>query len=299
MSRDIDTRARQAATGLKEALDAAEFSSKSPAIAKHSKPLVAVLRPAMIMALLLVGSAVGVALVRDSSPAATTIPLVPTTTAIVPTTLAGVVPVDPEPAAPAVAVVPPAPTTTVFVDAEPPLLEVTSPEDGAELGTKTVTFEGITESGASVFSGKWEAEVEASGEWHIVLILSEGSNVARFTASDTAGNESEASITVHYVPEEKTTTTTIEKELAKFTASATFGTCAETPPYDIYYGTGEPGSLVSISSEYGSGSVEVGEEGIWEKKVTFETAPPNTPFVVTVSDDFGRSKQFEFIHEPA
>lgn len=299
MSRDIDDRARQAATSLKQAVGSAEFTSKPPASAKRSRSLVAVLRPVMIMALLLVGTAVGVAVVRDSSPPVTTIPVVPTTTAIVPTTLAVVIPNDPEPAAPTTAYVAPEPSTTVAVDVEAPLLEVTSPEDGAELESKTVAFEGITEPGARVFSGRWEAEVDSSGKWHIVLILNDGANVARFTASDAAGNESVASITVHYVPEEKTTTTTTVKELAKFTAAATFGSCAETPPYDIYYGTGEPGSMVSITSEYGGGTAEVGEGGGWEKKVVFETAPPNTPFLVTISDEFGRSTQFEFVHEPA
>lgn len=298
MSRDLDARARQATAGLKETVEAAEFTSKPPVPAKRSRPLVAVLRPVIVMALLLVGAAVGVAVVMDSSPPATTIPVVPTTTAIVPTTLAGVIPVDPEPAPPTTAYVPPEPTTSLAADVEAPFIEVTSPEDGAEFETKTVTFAGLTEPGARVFAGRWEAEVESSGEWHIVLILSEGANTARFTASDAAGNEAEASVKVYYVPGETTTTTV--KELAEFTAEATFGSCSDTPPWDIYHGKGQPGSLVNITSEYGSASVEVGENGKWEKKVIFsDETPLGTPFLVTITDEFGRSKQFEFVHKPA
>lgn len=295
MSRDLDARGRNAASGLKSAVQAAELTSTAPVPVRARRPLVAVLRPAIVLALLLVGAAVGVAVVRDSSPPATTVPaVVPSSVGEPAESLA-----EPEPVTPTTAYVPPtttAPPTTVAPDTEAPHLEITSPEDGATLEKEAVTFEGITEPGARVFSGRWEAEVSESGEWHIVLILSEGANTARFTAKDASGNESEASITVHYAP--KTTTTTV-KELAEFKAYATFGSCAETPPYDIYHGKGEPGSMVFITSEYGSGSVEVNAEGHWEKKVIFESAPENETFVVTVSDEFGRSKQFEFIHEPA
>ena len=294
MGRDLDARGRQAAAGLKAAVAAAELTSRPPVGAKRSRPLVAVLRPAIIIALLLIGTAIGVALVGDSAPPITT------TAPPVDTTLAAIVPVQPETAPPTTAYVPPAQTTTstVEVDTEPPHLEITSPEEGAIFEVKTVTFRGVTEPGASVFSGPWEAEVEESGEWHIVLILSEGSNVARFNARDAAGNESTASIRVHYEPAKPTTTTTIKEEPAEFSAFATFGSCSETPPYDIYYGTGEPGSLITISSEHGSATVEVNEEGNWEKKVFFETAPANKPFIVTISDDLGRSKKFEFVYQP-
>ncbi|MGA7282060.1 MAG: hypothetical protein WBZ40_09775, partial [Acidimicrobiia bacterium] len=88
------------------------------------------------------------------------------------------------------------------------------------------------------------------------------------------------------------------KQPAEFSAHASYGSCSTTPPFDVYYGTGEPGSLVQITSEYGSGSVEVGENGQWEKKVFFETAPADTTFVVHVSDSYGREANFEFIYTP-
>ena len=306
MSNDLDIRARRAADNLKAAVSDAELSFIPPGTPARRRLLFAVLRPAWIVALLMIGSAVGVAMVIDSSPTATTAPPVATPT-VVPATVAPTVPatIAPEPAppttAPAAVVVPPV-SAPVVEDTEPPLLEITSPQDGAEMEKKTITFAGLTEPGARVFAGKYEADVDSEGNWHIVLVLSEGSNVGRFVARDPAGNESKASVTVYYVVPTTTTTEptppTTEKELAEFSANATFGSCSETPPYDVYSGTGEPGSLVEITSEYGSGSVEVDGEGQWEKKVFFNEASPGVPFVVRVSDEFGRKKDFEFAYTP-
>lgn len=303
MSNDLDARARRAATNLKAAVSAAELSSVPPGTTTHRRLLVGVLRPAWIVALLLIGSAVGVAMVLDSAPTLTTVPPATTPTIVTPTVPSTAAP-EPAPPSTAAPAMPVAPTsTTVVQDTEPPLLEITSPEDGAESEEKTITFAGITEPGARVFAGKYEADVDSAGNWHIVLVLSEGSNVARFVARDTAGNESEASVTVSYVVPTTTTTTeptttTTEKEIAEFTAKAAYGSCTETPPFDVYFGKGEPGSLIQITSEYGSGSVEVGAEGQWEKKIYFETAPPGEPFVVRVFDEFGRQKEFEFVYTP-
>ena len=304
MSRDLDARARQAAANLKAGIAAAALASAPPGKTTRRRVISAVLRPAWIVALLLLGSAVAAAMVVDSVPASTTVPPATTTTILTASTAAPAAVIEPSPptVVPVVPVVPVAPTTTAARDTEPPLLEITSPEDGAEFAKKTITFAGVTEPGARVVAGKYEAEVEPSGEWHIVLVLGEGKTVARFIARDAAGNESEASVTVYYVtptttPTEPTTTTTV-KELAEFSANSTFGSCSETPPYDVYYGTGEPGSLVQITSEYGSGSLEVGENGEWEKKVFFETAAPGKTFVVLVSDEFGRKASFEFVYNP-
>ncbi len=303
MRNDLDARGREAAAKLRAAIETAELSSVAPGSTTRRRVLGFVLRPAWAVALLMLGSAVGVALVMDTSPPTTTIPAVTTTTIVTTTTEADAVTTEPTPPTTAV-VVPVAPTTTEARDTEPPLLEVTSPENGAEFAEKKITFAGVTEPGARVFAGKYEADVAKSGEWHIVLVLAEGKNVARFVARDVAGNESEASVTVYYaIPTTTTTTTepttsTTEKKPAEFSANASYGSCSETPPFDVYYGSGEPGSLVQITSEYGSTSVEVGANGQWEKKVFFETAPPDTTFVVHVTDEFDRQANFEFTYTP-
>lgn len=299
MSRDIDILARRAAASLTEAVEAAEFTSRPPAPARTRRPLVAALRPAIAMALLMIGAAVGVALVMDSDT-----PEVPTTVPAIPSTMAEAAPVEPDPAPPTTAYVPPttaattAPTTTVALDVEAPLIAITSPEEGAEFEEKTIVFKGTTEPGAKVAAGRWEADVDDGGNWRIVLVLNEGQNTARFTATDDAGNSSEATVTVFYAPVPETTTTTVKEKEYEFSAFATFGSCSETPPYDVYYGTGKPGTVIEITSEYGSGSVEVDGEGNWEKKVVFETAPPDKAFLVKVTDAFGNTKKFEMIYQP-
>jgi len=303
MSRDLETRARQAASNLRDAMSNAQLSSVPPGTPRRHRVLIAVLRPAWVVALLLVGSAVGLAMVLDAPPAATptTEAQVTSTTVVVSTTAAPTVTTEPAPPTTA-AVVPVAPTTTEAHDAEPPPLAITSPENGAEFEKKTISFAGTTEPGARVFAGKYEADVDGEGNWHIALILGEGKNVARFVARDEAGNEAEASVTVYYVAPATTTTEpetpTTEKELAAFTANQTYGSCSETPPYDVFYGKGEPGSWVDITSEYGSAELQVGENGQWEKKVYFETAPDGTPFGVRIADQYGRVVEFEFVYTP-
>lgn len=312
MPNDFEARARRATANLKSLVANAELSSSVPVAQPTRHPMVGFLRPAWVAVLLVIGSAVAVALVLDSSPTPTAPPTpIPatstTTTAAVTTT------VTTEPVTPTTAVVaPPAPTKTAppttAPDVEPPPIRITSPEDGATLSEKTITFAGITEPGARVFAGRYEADVDAGGEWRIILVLSEGANTARFLARDPAGNESEASITVHYVPPTTTTTEPTattdkpdpepEPTPVEFTASAVYGSCSETPPYDVYYGTGQPGTLVQITSEHGSASTEVGEEGQWEVKLIFEGAPPGVPFVVRAFDAFDHVREFEFVYTP-
>ena len=74
-----------------------------------------------------------------------------------------------------------------------------------------------------------------------------------------------------------------EETPVPITAYNTYGTCAEDPPYDIYFGTAPKGTSVTISSPYGSGSTTAGASGDWSKKVFFEGAPLNEVFTVTVT----------------
>lgn len=294
MSRDLDSRARRAASALHSAVAEAELRSAPPVTVKARPGGVRGLRPAAAVAILVFGSAVGIAMVLDpfAGPEPTT---PPATTSTMPSTSTSVEATPPTTVAPVV--VPSVPTTAP--DVTPPKLEITSPEDGATFTEKAVTFMGTTEPGTRVFSGRWEADVAEDGSWKIVLFLSEGANRARFTARDAAGNEAQASITVNHVV--TTTTTKPEKpkpDLAAFTAFATFGSCNESPPFDVYHGTGHPGSKVYVESPYGAGSVKVGDDGKWEVKVFFPDAPPDEPFQVKVFDEHGRKKIFEFVYQP-
>ncbi len=80
----------------------------------------------------------------------------------------------------------------------------------------------------------------------------------------------------------------------EFTANQQYGSCTENPPYDVFWGTGVPGTAVEVGSAYGSGRAEVGEGGNWEMKVFFETAPVGQPFEVVVADSLGNAKGFSF-----
>ena len=189
--------------------------------------------------------------------------------------------------------VPPETTkTTVAVDNVAPALAVLYPENGAKVTEKSLRFEGTTEPGAVVAAGPYFAEVSDDGQWSIVLLLNPGGNLATFTATDAAGNVAEASVSVSYDPPSPPK----EKPPAvDFTARKTWGSCAESPPYDEYYGTGKPGTTVYVTSEYGSGSTTVAANGEWYVKVFFETAPSGVAFQVKAGDDFGNKVFFEFI----
>ena len=158
-----------------------------------------------------------------------------------------------------------------------------------------IEFRGTTEPGATVFAGQYQAYVDGEGNWSILLVLSPGANGARFVATDAAGNQAEARVTVHYDPPKPTTTTKAPEEI-EFTAHNVYGSCEETPPFDIYWGTAPPGTPIYVESEYGSGSTTANAEGEWEVKVYFPEAPAEKVFSVKVKNDEGKKFYFEFIH---
>jgi hypothetical protein len=253
---------------------------------------------ALVTAALLVSSAVAVALVIETTPepAQSTTPTIPQTAAA---------PMfDPAlmltPATTIAVTTTVAPPTTLPADTTPPTLEINSPRDGAEVREREVTFSGSTEPGAIVGAGKYKADVDDDGSWTITLVLAKGANEVEFSARDAAGNEARAAITVHYLVVEPTTTSTTKpvEEPAEFGANASFGVCTSTPPFDVYFGTGEPGSTVYVQSEYGSGAVEVNGEGGWELQVFFNEAPADQSFEVKVYDTLGRERIFEFVYQP-
>lgn len=187
-------------------------------------------------------------------------------------------------------------TTTLPPDTTPPVLVITSPRQDERFEIDVIEFRGTTEPGATVFAGRYAADVDSEGNWSIRLVLSPGANGALFVATDVAGNQAEARVTVYYdVPEPTTTTTKPPKEF-EFTAHQVYGSCEETPPYDVFWGTAPPGTPIYVESEYGSGATEVRENGEWEIKVFFPEAPAEKVFAVKVKDNKGNKKWFEFIH---
>ncbi|MDH5421642.1 MAG: hypothetical protein OEY55_07555 [Acidimicrobiia bacterium] len=198
----------------------------------------------------------------------------------------------------------------VPADTEAPSLVILSPVNGQVFETDVVRFSGTTEPGAAVRAGRYEADVAPDGTWSIVLILSPGSNRAVFTATDVAGNETTAQVVVDYKrsvadttttttkPKEDTTTTT-KADFVEFSANQVYGTCPSSPPFDVFWGTAQPGSKVIVTSDYGGGSVFANAEGGWELRVEFPEAPADVFFLVTAkSVATGRAKSFEFAYKP-
>jgi hypothetical protein len=202
-------------------------------------------------------------------------------------------------------------------DRIPPDLMILHPVEGQVFERKEVAFEGITEPGARVFAGDYEADVDQEGNWRIVLILSPGGNHATLRAVDRAGNVSEASVSVFYQapadepkeeeppadkPKEEEPPADEPKEEVPgeeeadwyFEAHQVYGECSETPPFDVFYGHGKPGTRITVVSEYGDGATEVNDQGEWEIKVYFEGAPVGKGILVKVKDEFGNYQTFEF-----
>ncbi len=180
-------------------------------------------------------------------------------------------------------------------------IEVLYPASGQGFEEKTLVFEGEVTPGTRVFAGKYEADVDAEGNWRIVLVLSPGWNRATFTAVAADGRETTDSVKVFYdAPARKPKPPAREepKEESpaewKFAANQTYGECAENPPYDVFWGEGKPGSTITVVSEFGSGSTKVDADGEWELKVTFPDAPYDRTFLVQVKDQFGNVAKFEF-----
>jgi hypothetical protein len=188
-------------------------------------------------------------------------------------------------------------TTTVPPDTTPPEIEITAPKPEEHFEIDVIEFRGTTEPGAIVFAGQYQANVDREGNWSIVLVLSPGANGARFTATDAAGNQAEARVTVHYdVPEPTTEPPKDPPKDIEFTAHSVYGSCEETPPFDVYWGTAPPGTPVYVESEFGSGVTEANANGDWEIKVFFPEAPADKVFSVKVKDNKGNKKFFEFVH---
>lgn len=193
-------------------------------------------------------------------------------------------------------------------DTEPPEIVVLSPTNDSKHEDAKLVFEGETEPGATVTAGPYPAEVDDDGHWRIELILSPGANSTTFAATDADGNIGYATVKVWLVEEESDKKDDAhdkddnddkpEVVDVKFTANQKYGSKDATKPYDVFWGTATPGSKVTISSPYGSATVEVDEKGHWEKKVYFEAAPVGEPFTVTVTAENG-SETFSYVVKSA
>ena len=186
-------------------------------------------------------------------------------------------------------------------DSTPPDFGITSPENGAVVENKVVTFKGFVEPGSTVTrSGKWKATVDGE-HWSLALVLSPGKNIVGFIATDAVGNVSDASVTVYYDPPEKEEPKEEEPgeeepEEVPWSVHQQYGSCGESPPYDVFYGTATPGTKIWIESKYGGTSVKANGDGHWEAKVTFYEVPAGKSFEIVVESSNGHRKVFPFTY---
>lgn len=131
--------------------------------------------------------------------------------------------------------------------------------------------------------GTEDARVGENGEWYLPVEFSGLSETTTFpiTISTTEGFSGTYWFT--YVA-----------KVHEFSANQKYESCSENPPYDVFWGTGIPGTVVEIGSPYGSARIELGEGGSWEKKVFFESAPVGETFEVVVADSLGHVETFAF-----
>ncbi|MDH3500340.1 MAG: hypothetical protein OEM97_09480 [Acidimicrobiia bacterium] len=221
-------------------------------------------------------------------------------------------------------------TSLVGVDLTPPVLTVSSPQTGAEFspddfedGRPLLTFEGTSEPGATVIARTGQADeptvvVGPDGTWEFALILPAEQATFRFVAVDAANNEQHAEVTVTYTPDTASTTTTavpafdglpqaeplgsdvpaaadVGSSAVAFSAAATVGEAYGEPASDIFYGTAKPGSVISLTSEYGGVDAVANGEGNWQALMVFRQAPIGEPFLVTVTADTGERVKLGFV----
>jgi hypothetical protein len=133
---------------------------------------------------------------------------------------------------------------------------------------------------ASSDYGTAEAVVGADGNWWLKLAMYEvpgGTTVGvRIT------NSASESVFEFSLQRPATQPVVIE-----FSANAAFTECNVNPPYNEYWGKVTPGSTISISSPYGSGSATANGDGKWSARVEFPSAPVGETFTVTLTSSSG------------
>lgn len=91
----------------------------------------------------------------------------------------------------------------IFFDDKAPKLELSKPDDGANLfGTaqRQITIEGVTDTDAQVTINDRFVTVESTGNFQYSITLNEGENKFNVKAVDQAGNATEKALTLNFTP---------------------------------------------------------------------------------------------------
>jgi len=90
----------------------------------------------------------------------------------------------------------------IVFDQEPPNLEINKPKDGSRFFDENnqIKVTGLTEKDAQVKVNNRRAIINSQGFFEVNLVLDEGENEIKIIAKDEAGNETEKSLKVEYIP---------------------------------------------------------------------------------------------------
>lgn len=80
----------------------------------------------------------------------------------------------------------------------------------------------------------------------------------------------------------------------EFTVNQKFGD--NDQPWEKFWGTGEPGTVITFSSEYGGAHTTIGEGGEWQVAIEFPNAPSGKWFPISMTTSTGITKTFEFVY---
>ncbi|MEA2002988.1 MAG: hypothetical protein U9N84_14025 [Actinomycetota bacterium] len=153
-------------------------------------------------------------------------------------------------------------------------------------------FFGTDKPGATVWVaseyGTVETKVGDNGEWLVKLHFNDNlpanKEVGVVVESSTGGR---AEFGFYWIVE--------EANAIDFTANQKYGSCGETVPYDVFFGTATPGATIWVESPYGGGVATAGDKGNWELRVEFPEAPVGESFTVVVESSDGGRATFSFV----
>lgn len=130
--------------------------------------------------------------------------------------------------------------------------------------------------------GGSSAEVNADGGWEMkVRFEAPAGTTFPVTIADTNGHSKVFEFT------------NPQRDEVGFTANQKYGSCGEEVPFDVFWGTGQPGTTVWVGSPYGGATTTVLENGSWKIRVEFPEAPVGKTFEVVIEGNAAR-KVFTF-----
>jgi hypothetical protein len=134
--------------------------------------------------------------------------------------------------------------------------------------------------------------VDETGWWELTLAFAGAPIGETFTVTVTSGDGEVWEL--YFTPADPEDGECVPPIEYWFSAYQGSGCSLDNPPSDYFYGTGLPGDAIEITSPYGSASALVDEWGWWEAAITFDGAPYDEPFEVTVTAPDGEAWAFTF-----